>query len=65
MSSAPAARIAESRIPLDQTGVPIVTRPISICPIHPEHALEDGPIRYRCPLGHSVPAADISREVCP
>lgn len=39
------------------------TRPRSVCPVHPEHALEDGPVRYRCPLGHSVPAADLDREV--
>jgi hypothetical protein len=48
---------------VERTTSPQSTRPRSVCPVHPEHALEDGPIRYRCPFGHSVPAADINREV--
>lgn len=39
------------------------TRPPTHCPVHPECPLEGGPIRWRCGYGHSVPAADISREV--
>jgi hypothetical protein len=39
------------------------TRPPAVCPVHPEYELEGGPIHYRCPLHHSVPAADITREV--
>ena len=43
-----------------RTTPPQSTRPPTVCP---EHELEGGPVRYRCPLNHSVPAADISREV--
>ncbi|WP_158079460.1 hypothetical protein [Actinomadura sp. CNU-125] len=39
------------------------TRPPTHCPVHPECALEGGPIRWRCAYGHAVPAADINREV--
>jgi hypothetical protein len=38
-------------------------RPAAYCPVHPECVLEGGPIQYRCGYGHSVPAADIDREV--
>lgn len=48
---------------VERTTPPQSTRPPAMCPVHPEHALEGGPVRYRCPLNHSVPAADISREV--
>ncbi|GAA3957322.1 hypothetical protein GCM10023085_44800 [Actinomadura viridis] len=41
------------------------TRPPAVCPVHPEHELEGGPIRYRCPLGHSLAAADIDHELPP
>ncbi|MFF5261422.1 hypothetical protein ACFY4C_20965 [Actinomadura viridis] len=41
------------------------TRPKAVCPVHAEHQLEGGPIRYRCPLGHSLAAADIDHELPP
>ena len=42
---------------------PTRTRPTTRCPRHPDEVLDEGPIQYRCPRGHRVQAADISREV--
>ncbi|HWB35284.1 MAG TPA: hypothetical protein VHA75_04580 [Rugosimonospora sp.] len=33
------------------------------CPRHPDTVLDEGPVQYRCPHGHRVQAADISKEV--
>jgi hypothetical protein len=38
------------------------TRPPAVCPTH-RCKLTGGDIQYRCPEGHRVQAADISREV--
>lgn len=44
---------------------PEAARPAARCPVHPECRLEGGPVRWRCPRGHAVPAADIDREYHP
>ena len=43
----------------------ITTRPKRHCPVHPDQLIttDPTPIKWRCPRGHSVPAADISLEV--
>jgi hypothetical protein len=35
--------------------------PIKRCPTH-HTALDEGPIKYRCPQGHAVYAADLSND---
>ncbi|MEV4672786.1 hypothetical protein AB0K34_14110 [Actinomadura sp. NPDC049382] len=37
-------------------------RPTARCPRHGV-VLDEGPVQYRCPRGHRVQAADISKEV--
>ncbi|GLZ09679.1 hypothetical protein Acsp03_71450 [Actinomadura sp. NBRC 104412] len=43
----------------------LTTRSERRCPLHPEHVItpDPTPVKWRCPLGHSVPAADIDLEV--
>jgi hypothetical protein len=57
------ARLVERAATAYRLTHPPSTRPAAYCPVHPECVLEGGPIRYRCEYGHSVPAADIDREV--
>ncbi|MGI5422968.1 hypothetical protein [Actinomadura luteofluorescens] len=47
--------------PAARTRVPS-TRPAALCPEH-GCVLDEGPVHYRCPEGHAVMDADISREV--
>lgn len=39
-------------------------RPATLCPTH-RVPLDGGPIRFRCPEGHGVPAADIDHDYHP
>jgi len=41
-----------------------LARPATLCPTH-KHPLDGGPVRYRCPAGHGVQAADIDHEYHP
>jgi hypothetical protein len=57
------ARLVERAATAHRLTRTLSTRPAAYCPVHPECVLEGGPIRYGCTYGHSVPAADIDREV--
>ncbi len=48
---------------MNTTTRPLHARPAARCPRHPDVALDEGPVQYRCPRGHRVQAADLNREV--
>jgi len=48
----------------NMTGARVLShRPAPHCPDHRDAVLDGGPVRYRCPRGHRVQAADLNREV--
>ena len=64
MISPGVARLVERNVAAHRIVTQASTHPPAHCPLHPECLLyEEAPTKYRCAYGHSVPAADINREV--
>lgn len=58
------SRLVERNMTAARVTAAASTRPASRCPVH-QCALEGGPVRWRCPQGHGVAAADIDRDYHP